>query len=248
MKQEFNLRTIRKGAGVTVVVINGFLSESDNDVSDWLSVIDKNYDGAEVLHLDWPASNIKKNALKIVGTRLATSLAGGVISPAVGVVSSTSFLQAVTTISLEWKKALAKTEKAGEFLARHINDNAGDYVIMGHSLGARVTYHALDQLQQHERVNDVYLFGGAIAHNVNWSAITRCNPKLRLFNMYSAKDSVLRYLYRVGAPLSAEAIGRKAIKNSSIQIRNHDTSEFVAGHMKYKTKAMGQYIGTFLRA
>ncbi|KAA8681000.1 hypothetical protein [Vibrio gigantis] len=53
-------RVIRAGKDVKVIVINGFMSEQSTDVTDWLSVVDKNFPKAAVLHCDWDASNYKR--------------------------------------------------------------------------------------------------------------------------------------------------------------------------------------------
>lgn len=247
---ELNIKKIRQGNNLTVIVINGFLSESSENVNDWLNIVDKTYKNATVMHLEWPASKMSKNVINMITSQIATNGIATLLSmtiPLIGPIAAASTTIKLMAITREWRKAMDNTVSAGQFLANHIDSNTGGYVIMGHSLGARIIYHSLKKINKKERVKDVYLLGGAVSHKADWNTFGHCFPHLRIFNLYSKKDSVLKYLYKAGTGFSNEPVGRNAIKSSSVTyIKNHDVSLIVDGHMKYKTKNIGEYIANFL--
>lgn len=55
------LRKVRSGNSLNVIVINGFLSEKNTDITDWLNVLDWDFQSTTVHHYDWDACNSKKN-------------------------------------------------------------------------------------------------------------------------------------------------------------------------------------------
>lgn len=50
---------VRDGIEPAIIVINGFLSEGEQDINDWLEIIDQLYPSQKVFHLDWPSSNLQ---------------------------------------------------------------------------------------------------------------------------------------------------------------------------------------------
>lgn len=241
-----NLSKIRSGTDTTVIVINGFLSESDNDLTDWLSIVENTYKDATVLHLEWPASNIGKNIKCIANSKIATFALSAFI-PGMALLSSAKSAVDLTAMTSEWRKSIVNTEEAGEFLAKYIDSNSGNYVVMGHSLGARVSYHTLRYLKRVERLNNVFLLGGAVSNQGDWNQFALNNYSLRIFNVYSKNDNVLKYLYRTGTAFRSTPIGRHKINSPfQKQIQNFDASHLVSGHMKYKKEELGTYIASIL--
>jgi hypothetical protein len=112
---------------------------------------------------------------------------------------------------------------------------------MGHSLGARVIYYALQALngRKPRKVRTAHLLGGAVGNNPgeNWSkaASALFGP---LHNYYSSNDQVLKILYSVGTFfLGSSPIGRTPIQSADITICNHDVSVFVNSHGSFKSAA-----------
>lgn len=233
------LKLIRDGVEPTVVVINGFLSESTTDVTDWLSVVDELYPKNRVVHFTWPSSSLKRILTKFLGTSFIKVIMKS---------AATLPAEAVTEIAVEWKRALQKSREAGAWLANYINNDNGKYVFMGHSLGARVSYHALSGITRKESVHSALLFGGAISKSESWNKIFDTHPDTLITNCHSENDLVLRYFYRIGTLLNNTPIGLEAIelKGKSL-IYNIDLSNIVDGHTDYKVQDVGIWIASMVK-
>lgn len=235
------INQVRSGSGVTVVVINGFLSESNADITDWLDLINCTHPNAKIMHLDWPASNVQKQLMAFVAASLARSSLN-ILAP-IGAIANLYSGGKFISIASTWAESIKNTEAAGQFLAQHINASDDEFIIMGHSLGARVAYHTLRNLSSATQVNNVYLFGGAVGIDAEWERICQNNKALKIANLFSHNDSVLKYLYKAGTLFKSEPVGRnQIIVPSKNQINNVDTSHIVAGHMEYKKKELGGYM------
>ena len=122
-----------------------------------------------------------------------------------------------------------------DLLAR--TDHKEGFILMGHSLGARVIYYVLEALSttKNANINDVYLLGGAVGldNSPDWDAAVSAVSG-SIFNVYSTRDDVLRYLYQGANAFLSRPIGLGPIRSSSSKLKNLDASSIVDSHMNYK--------------
>ncbi|MCG9640051.1 TMCO4 family protein [Vibrio sp. Isolate34] len=236
--QVYSFTTIREGIEPIICVINGFMSESASDVEDWLSIIDVLYPNNKVVHFSWPAGNLK-NMLFDDESAMKPGVAASLLrSNPLGLGVSV----VIDRVAGRWRKSLKNAEKAGQFLANHINQSQEKFVLMGHSLGARVSYYALDDLSRYGAIESAILFGGAITHTGEWQKILQRNKDLWICNNYSHNDSVLKFLYKVGTLFTNRPIGLNRIKATHPHLYNFNTSEYVSGHTAYKNRTVGNFL------
>lgn len=242
----YEITIVKDGIEPVICVINGFLSESNSDVSDWLSIVDILYPHNKVVHFDWPAGNAQ-NLLFTQGISIADELGiAGKAAAAARLLKTNPVTVGISSlidrVAGRWQASLENAERAGSFLADIINDSPNNYVLMGHSLGARVSYYALNKLDRQNSVESALLFGGAITHTGEWQSIFNRHPKLWISNSYSHNDSVLRNLYRLGTLFSNTPIGLKPISANHQHLYNFNTSEYVSGHTGYKCQTVGNFL------
>lgn len=248
----FGIKKIRTGKYPAIVTINGFLSEKNQDNKDWESCLPEKYKNHAWFHVNWEAKTLSKlgnycfksgskTALKKTLTKLAskaTKKAAKKLAPGYVV------LDIIGLATNPWHVALIKSEKTGVLLAdilmRCVNK---DFILFGHSLGARGIFSALQTLSRTniQRIKDVHLFGGAVNCNNEFWGEAKKAVKGTIYNYHSNNDYVLRYMYRDGTFFSSKPIGNNRIENIS-GIKNIDVTSIVNGHMNYKTYIMKNYI------
>jgi len=273
---------IRDGDFPALICIDGFLTKGTDTSQEWLAGLPCRYAARAVYVLRWDSKNIEDfSALLDLMTdyknfdpiMYATSHAWN------GIAQQDRFAYAesdngdgwLTKVYEPWLKARDNAHNTGMWLAFQIQNmasedrdaiNAGSFVLLGHSLGARVIYYCLDALrtlsQTDQRLSNtiaqVYLFGGAVGHSanagsvyndggvsntVNWHGFNHL-VKGQINNYYSDQDNVLKYLFLAAENLNEtyddtpneEPIGLNPIINFSV--RNHDVSHYVPGHTQYK--------------
>jgi hypothetical protein len=235
-----NLEKIRSGSTPAIICIDGFLTKDDDTANDWLTGLPDRYAEQEVYLLKWDSKNISDFS-KVFD-------AAGLFQKAVKKRSYLAGALGIASVVLKardpWVKARNNTVNAGHWLAEYIQQNGGDFILMGHSLGARVTYHCLDSLRfnSHDSaIQDAYLFGGAIDNkacgetlpDINWYGFDKTVTG-DIHNYYSAEDNILKYLFKAAEGFTEEPIGRNPIEHDSV--KNYDVTEHVYGHTEYKDK------------
>jgi hypothetical protein len=108
---------------------------------------------------------------------------------------------------------------------------------LGHSLGARVIFYALENLATRKgapKVAHAILLGGAVGREPqHWETVAKAVSG-KIVNCYSGRDDVLKYLYKTGTAFTSDPVGRGPIDSDSPQIANVDVTHLVAGHTAYK--------------
>ncbi len=236
---------IRKGTKPVIIIINGFLSENDEDVTDWLKFVDQLYPKNEVLHAKWSAGNLAgmvKDKGFSAGISPLLKVAIGT-SPLVKVLSTAA--TAVNKATGHWKNAFHETKEVGLELAVALEADEALHgsILMGHSLGARVIYHTLAELDK-PIVNIVYLLAGAVSsEQEQWSDIFRNHPNTKFINCISQKDSVLKKAYKLGCLFDHKPAGLSPLcEESSLNVINLDVTEHANGHFDFKHKKLGLFL------
>ena len=252
----FNVRRLRTGRFPAIVTVNGFLTEGDDNLADWQAVLDRRYPRHAWYHVDWEAKQLHElgslaaNAFHQAAFRQQVSKAAQSASKAAAknFGPAATIVQCLSLANNPWHVAFVKAGMTGVLLAdilRRCNDQS--FILLGHSLGARVIYSALTTLSTTATpiVEKVHLMGGAVDNDPeNWKQAIKA-VRSTVHNYYSLNDSVLQYLFGAGTFFMSTPIGRNPIlvpgmgPNFTLApgVDNHDVTQSVAGHMNYKQAA-----------
>ena len=240
-----------------IIFINGFLSENQSLFDDWKPTLQAHFSDSPWYDVDWESKRLRDlgKLTLISGTTTALNKATQEAAKHAGKQAAKKLGPAALLSALldiggnPWWVAMAKAEKTGHLLADLISRTAPDseYILLGHSLGAKVVYHTLQALAGRRgvprRIRDVHLLGGAVGSNdVTWRGLSSAVSG-RIYNYYSSNDQVLRILYRVGTLFTSDPIGRNRINLRSTKVKSHDVTALVGGHGEFKGRLV-DYIKT----
>jgi len=248
---EFNITKENVGAtNKNIIYIDGFLTENEESTIKWRRNLEKNNNFVEDYnwyYLSWESKTLEKLGGKILtdisgkqalkfakkAAKRASRRAGKKLSPLTWATFLADF------ITNTWFVANCKATQTGIILADLIARTKNQsFTLMGHSLGARVIYYALENLSTKEEkyIDDVYLLGGAMEHHDDegWEKATKAVNGC-IYNAYSKNDKILKYLFK-GAKLGKTAVGYSPIQYESNNIVNVDASHLVHDHKKWKNK------------
>jgi pimeloyl-ACP methyl ester carboxylesterase len=220
--ESFDIRRLSAGDAQAprVICINGFLGQSDETFGDWSGAL-------QALFPDCPAYGVRWESRRGQST--------GEVLQLVGAEAYLAFQTYGASAIWGWQHTVLKAQDTGRMLASVLMRTRGQqFILCGHSLGARVVYYALAELAKQQR-NDVvvsaHLMGGAVGceDEAGWSEASRVCSR-GITNYYSRNDDVLQWLYKPAMGLLSEPIGRNRVKG----LRNVDVSAQVAGHNEYK--------------
>ncbi|MGZ4586648.1 MAG: DUF726 domain-containing protein [Mycobacteriaceae bacterium] len=239
--RSFEIERVRPGVGTPVVFATGFLSEGRSAWSEWQRLIDTQYPTAPVYQVHWGAKELKdlsalllsngsKAAIRAVLAQAAKrgSKAHGL--PGIGWVLG---VHGVATNP--WTVARTRADMTGVALAALIaRTTEGPYVLMGHSLGARVmvsTAQALATQPGTPRVESMHLLGAAVGRKGDWRGLAASSTGT-IWNYWSSNDNVLRWLYTL-AEVGEAAAGQVGFMTKLPRIKNRNVSRLVKGHSDY---------------
>lgn len=139
-----------------------------------------------------------------------------------------------------WTVSLDRANAAGLILADSLVDrNLGTRPItfVGYSLGSRVIFSCLKELSRkgaYGLVQNVYMFGSPIVANKEDYLRARSVVSGRFVNGYAATDWILGYLFRLTSGGIRRVAGLAPVEGIP-GVENVDVTEFVPGHMSYRT-------------
>ncbi|TYL47320.1 DUF726 domain-containing protein [Marinomonas sp. IMCC 4694] len=239
------LKEVKGGDFPAVIIINGFLSGSDEKIDDWLLFINELYPKNKVYHAKWNAgdllSALKNDGLFSVNKRLLMLASSFKLK---AILAATSTI-AVNKIAGLWSGAFNETRRVGQDLSVLINKNKELHgcILMGHSLGARVVYHTLSHLDK-SVVSASYLLAGAVSSEENeWKPVLLSHKSIKIINCMSNNDFVLKTAYKIGCLFDHKPIGLfPLLIKDEFSIFNVDVSKYASGHLSFKNKEMGRYL------
>jgi hypothetical protein len=147
-------------------------------------------------------------------------------------------------VSNPWWIAMHKAEKTGILIAETISRCENRYfILIGHSLGARVAVSALRVLGTKEastcrsRVVDVHLMGGATdaADAEDWEFVCAAIDG-KCSNYHTRHDRILGFIYRAAKLGRGKAIGINSIPTNAVTVHkllSIECSDRVKGHCEY---------------
>jgi len=246
------IKNIEKSEEPIVICIDGFLTQDDKLSSDiWVEQLSKHYSKNTIYHVKWESKRLRDLASTFSSSLGKEALKQGALTAALSaskvaakkVVPLGMAIQALGLATNPWSVASIKAYQTGALLADIIARTDKKYILIGHSLGARVIYSCLASLNTKDKkyIKDVHLLGGAVDNNckdndnrVNWDKVHNAVTD-NIYNYFSENDTVLQILYKVGEGIKfefGEPIGRNKIDNKNIE--NIDVSNCIKGHTEYK--------------
>jgi len=249
--KDFKIRKIHKGGrtGPYLIFINGFLSQKNENFHDWRKGVQPLFSKNPWYSLGWEAKT-KHDIGDLIGKAGGKKAFRAFVKQAAAKGSKKVIkkLNPLTWMSLlsellsnPWHTAMAKASMTGLLLADLIarTKSVRGFTLMGHSLGARVIYYALNALStkntKRKFIKDVYLFGGAVdrTDRSGWERAANAISG-NIYNYYSDNDWVLKILYQGANALISKPIGLDDITYNGNNIINIDATDIVDGHMLYK--------------
>jgi len=239
--RSFAIELVRPGSGAPVIFATGFLTEGRSAWSEWQRIIDTRYPDAPVYQVHWGAKELKdltgllaangaKSAVRAVLLQGARRGSKAAALPGIGWV-----LGAHGVATNPWTVAKTRAGMTGASLAELIaRTNEGPYVLMGHSLGARVMVTAAQTLATRPgpaQVQTMHLLGAAVGRKGHWHTLDAAVVD-KVWNYWSENDNVLRWMYRL-AEGGEVAVGQTGFKSTRPRIKDRNVSRQVAGHSAY---------------
>ncbi|SDH44218.1 DUF726 domain-containing protein [Agrococcus jejuensis] len=239
----FAITKLKDGVGSPVLVASGFMTEKQGEWHDWQRIVLQRYPENPVYRVHWGAKELAAFGL-MAGVAGAKAAAGGVVRafamqawkkganiiPPLG-----AALIAADVAKNPWtvaKNRAAQTAAVLADLLARVDDTS--FVLVGHSLGARVMLATAELLATKSggpRIEDVHLLGAAVGVGGDWKLLNE-SVSGSVYNYHSSKDQVLAKVYPT-AELGKKAIGKVGFGTSFPKIVDVDVSDDVATHFMY---------------
>ncbi|WP_082480915.1 DUF726 domain-containing protein [Rathayibacter sp. Leaf299] len=247
--KSFGIELLRPGkGGVPVIVANGFLTEGAGEKwGGWKAIVDERYSDSPVYRVRWGSKEIRDlgdlvtgsagkvggvavaRAAAALATKAGARLLGNVVGPG---------LIAADLAKNPWHVAKNRADKTGVILGDLLaRTEAESYVLIGHSLGARlmvVAAEAMGTKPGGPRIEAAHLLGAAIGAKGDWTSLTAAVDE-GVYCYHSRNDNVLKFVYRV-AQAGETAAGLIGFTPISSKLQNIDVSELVTTHFEYQDK------------
>lgn len=241
--KSFRIELVKSGAGVPVIVANGLLTEGMDTRTAWKKLVELRYPDSPIYRVHWGSNDLGDlaamvkaaggqpvAALGIKGLAAKATKAGanklGPLAPA---------LVVAALAKNPWHTARVRADRTGVALAGLLaRTDARRYVLVGHSLGARVAATAAETLataKGNPKIDTVHLLGAAIGSKGDWRLLSNAVTGA-VHNYHSSNDSVLKFAYKT-AQAGQTAVGYAGFRTDFARIHDHDVSTSVTGHSKY---------------
>lgn len=242
----FGIHCKNSGKSGKTVFVNGFLQQREDDFEDWLDGHLACFPQERLYGLTWASKDLYELG-RILGSGVFSEAAKQMLIR-IGKKGTKKFNPLgplVTILGLAgnpWHVAMVRAAKTGAVLADAIcRTRERRFTLVGHSLGCRVIFYALQALSLKpgaKKVDDVILLGGAVGKDDErgWGIAAK-TINGQIANCYSENDGVLSKLYRIANANLSHPIGISPIPLQGRQIQNLDCSRFIFGagsHMSWK--------------
>lgn len=241
----FSIELMKQGAEPGIICIDGFLTEKKVEPTDWKAALSEIYPNNAWYYVRWESKrlyDIGKTIAGAGGKAAAQKIIAGWAKRAAKNASKRLgplgyVLSALDVAANPWSIAMTKAGQTGILLADILARTNSQYILCGHSLGARVIYYALENLSTKHNskfVQEAHLLGGAVGnHEKDWANASRATVN-GVKNYYTPNDWVLATFYKAGSFFCSVPVGRNPIKANGCSITNYDVSNFVGGHTAFK--------------
>jgi pimeloyl-ACP methyl ester carboxylesterase len=242
--RSFRIERVRDGSGAPVVFATGFLTEGLSGWGDWQRLVDTRYPDSPVYQVHWGAKELGDLAALVGATGAKAAVRALLVqgakrgSKAFGLPGVGWVLAGHSIAANPWTVAKTKAGMTGALLAELLARTAEDpYVLIGHSLGARVMVTAAQALGTRPgppRLESMHLLGAAVGRKGDWRTLQNAVTGT-VWNYWSANDAVLRWLYAL-AEADQEAAGHMGFGSSLPRVKDRNVTRFVRGHTKYASR------------
>jgi hypothetical protein len=240
----FRIERLRPGTGSPVLVASGFLTKGDEGWASWQPILDARFPNSPVYRVHWGAKELKDLAALIgsgsakVGARAALAAAAKKGSKSFGKLPGLGAVFAAADIAANpWNVAKNRAGMTGAVVADLLaRTDEGPFILVGHSLGARVMVTAAQTLATRPGaplLDSLHLLGAAVGRRGDWRTLNDAVSG-RVWNYHSTNDQVLRWLYTLG-DFGQQAVGHGGFGTKFPKIKDRDVSRSVAGHSAYFT-------------
>jgi len=238
----FGVKKLRDGEGTPVLLASGFLTEGDDGWGTWKRLIDERYRDRPVYRVTWGAKELKVlRALAasgigdVVATQLATQTAAKAATATAAKAGWFGWLLVARGVAANpWSVAKVRAGMTGAALADLIaRTQEPKFVLVGHSLGARVMVTAAQILgtkQSRPHIEEMHLLGAAVGRKGDWRTLSEA-VEGNVWNYWSANDAVLKYLYAVASV--EKAAGQAGFQTTYDRIANREVTSKVPNHSAY---------------
>lgn len=241
--KSFAINKVKDGSGTPVVFASGFLTQGEEGWGEWERIITERYPTNPVYRVQWGSKELrafvatsgraaaKETARRLakMGARAASKQSAKVFVPLTAAMVTADF------VANPWHVAKVRADRTGAALADILaRTGSGSFILVGHSLGARVmavAATALGSVPNAPRLEEVHLLGAAIASVGDWHLLNE-SVSNRVWNYYSDNDQVLRKIYRA-AQGGQKAAGVDGLKTRLPRIKNVNVTKSVGGHTDY---------------
>ena len=241
--KSFRIERLQEGTGIPVIVANGFLTQGKDTWAGWESMVKARYPDSPVYRVHWGSKELKalgsligggigKNSA-VFAVRKAAAKGSRAAAKKLGPVGPV--LLAADLAKNPWHTAKNRADRTGVALAGLLARTTADaYVLMGHSLGARVMVTAAEMLGTQSggpAIQDIHLLGAAVGAKGDWRLLND-GVTSSVINYYSSNDRVLKYLYKAAQAGSAPA-GLQGFRSKFPRIKDRNVSRRVHRHSDY---------------
>jgi hypothetical protein len=239
----FSIQKLRDGEGPSVLVANGFLTEGTRGWGGWREMIDTRYPSATVYRVHWGSKELKAfgslaaaGAGRTAAAKFAAKVAARATrSGAAKIPWLGNLLMTGDLVANPWNVAKARADMTGAVLADIIARTEGDrFVLVGHSLGARVMLTAAQALGSRgdsPKLEAVHLLGTAASSKGDWRTLNE-SVQDAVWNYRSEQDAVLRYVYRA-VQAGNVALGLAGFNSRFPRVKDRNVSRTVKSHSMY---------------
>ncbi|RYO86016.1 hypothetical protein DL766_009533 [Monosporascus sp. MC13-8B] len=243
----FEYRPLHNNKRVNLIVtISGWLSSKHDDIRLPFSTVDPIM--GDIYSILWEPEMLTSmgDTINILATEAVTQSLQQVLGATVlmGLMAALQLPIVLSKLAYlvdnPWAVSLDRAWSAGLILADSLVDrNLGTrpITLVGYSLGSRVIFSCLLELARkgaYGLVQNVYMFGSPIV--VKKEEYLKCRTVVsgRWVNGYNRTDWILGYLFRLTNGGIRRVAGLAAIEDIP-GLENKDCTEFVVGHMEYRT-------------
>ena len=239
--QSFRIELVRPGSGTPVLFAQGFLTEKQTGWESWQPLIEARFPEEPVYQVHWGAKELEDLGLLVTSGATKVAVRKVLVNQAKMGSKAFGSLPGLATVFMAgdlaanpWTVAKTRAGMTGAVLADLIaRTDQGPFVLLGHSLGARVMVSAAQALGTlpEPRIDSMHLLGAAVGRGGDWRTLDRAVAG-GVWNYHSSKDRVLRLLYTL-AERGERAVGLAGFNTKFRSVKDRDVTRFVGSHSGY---------------